>query len=142
MIEDDELCELIPHSGSMCLLQRVLEWDEQRILCESLSHKQRDNPLLRNGCLSSIHALEYGAQAMAVHGGLLARKRGEKLRGGYLAALREVKLRLLDLSQLQGSLLIEAVELMSEGGNLMYSFQVTANGEQLVTGRATVIETR
>jgi len=45
MIERDELCRRIPHSGSMCLLNRVLKWDSKGIVCEAVSHRDKGNPL-------------------------------------------------------------------------------------------------
>ncbi|UCE90426.1 MAG: hypothetical protein JSW10_06340, partial [Pseudomonadota bacterium] len=75
-IERDELCSLIPHAGTMCLLHTVEQWDEVSIVCTAISHHEADNPLCSKGALGAVHALEYGAQAMAVHGGLLAREKG------------------------------------------------------------------
>lgn len=63
---------LIPHQGSMCLLDSVAHWDDVRIHARSGSHARDDNPLRRDGRLRALHLCEYGAQAMAVHGGLLA----------------------------------------------------------------------
>jgi len=142
MLTHGELCALIPHAGSMCLLERVVEWDPVSILCEAQNHRSSQHPLVRRGCLSSLHALEYAAQAMAVHGGLLARQQNRSLRGGYLAALREVVINSGDLLALQGALSIRATQLMAQGGNLIYQFEVSADGGLLVSGRATVIETQ
>ena len=68
-----ELEALIPHAGGMCLLDTVESWDAETIHCRSLSHLRADNPLREKGRLAALHLAEYGAQAMAVHGGLLAR---------------------------------------------------------------------
>ncbi|PYI82543.1 MAG: phosphotransferase, partial [Verrucomicrobia bacterium] len=65
-----EIRTLIPHSGLMCLLDSVIEWDDQSIICISNTHRDPANPLRREGQLSAVHAFEYGAQAAAVHGGL------------------------------------------------------------------------
>jgi len=142
MLSHEELCALIPHAGSMCLLERVVEWDDESILCEAQSHHADHHPLARNGRLSSVYALEYAAQAMAVHGGLLARRDYRSLGGGYLAALREVLITSRDLQMLQGMLLVRAKQLMAQGGNLIYQFEVAADGNILASGRATVIETQ
>src|SRR5205814_1511307 len=43
--EQFEIRSLIPHSGSMCLLERVLEWDDRSIVCASNTHRDPINPL-------------------------------------------------------------------------------------------------
>ena len=63
---------LLPHAGRMRLIDRVVSYDEQTIVCESDSHRAADHPLAEAGVLSIICGLEYGAQAMAIHGALLA----------------------------------------------------------------------
>lgn len=139
MIEHDELCRLIPHSGKMCLLDRVVNWDTTTIECETRSHLLPDNPLRREASLSSVNLVEYGAQAMAVHGGLLAREQGDQLGNGYLAALREVQISQLDISRIADKLHIMAERLISQDGNLIYRFHVTAGDICLIQGRATVV---
>ena len=91
-INKPEIRALIPHSGLMCLLDRVMEWDDRSIVCLSNTHRHPANPLRRDGQLSAVHAFEYGAQAVAVHGGLRARSAGVTAPPGYLAALRDAHL--------------------------------------------------
>ena len=77
----DDIATLIPHSGSMCLLDGVLSWDENTILCRTASHRLPDNPLRSNGRLAGVCGVEYAAQAMALHGGLT---------GGGLTSVRRL----------------------------------------------------
>ena len=51
MIERDDILQLIPHQGGMCLLDRVLSWDEANIHCQSRAHVRADMPLRSNGRL-------------------------------------------------------------------------------------------
>ena len=139
MIEHEELCSLIPHSFDMCLLERVDDWNETKIICFSNSHLLNNNPLRREESLSSVHLIEYAAQAMAVHGGLLDREKGLKMTEGYLAALRDVNINLCDVSQQSSELRIEADQILSQAGNMIYSFSVSTNDTELASGRATVI---
>jgi predicted hotdog family 3-hydroxylacyl-ACP dehydratase len=139
MIKHDELCSLIPHSFDMCLLDRVEFWDSDKIICLSCSHLFQTNPLRREECLSSVHLLEYAAQAMAVHGGLHNREQGLHMTEGYLAALRDVTLNLCELNKLQTELRIEANKVLSQGGNMIYTFTVSTEGIALASGRATVV---
>ena len=69
-IEVGRIRELLPHAGSMCLLERVVECDAKSIRCETRTQVDRANPLRRDGPLSSVCAIEYAAQAMALHGAL------------------------------------------------------------------------
>lgn len=139
MIKHDELCSLIPHSFDMCLLDQVEYWDEDEIICLSNSHLLKTNPLQRDKTLSSVHVLEYAAQAMAVHGGLHDREKGKQMTEGYLAALRDIKLNLCELNQLSNNLRIEAKKILSQGGNMIYNFVVTSSEVELASGRATVV---
>ena len=62
----------IPHKGRMCLLDEVLSWDAAHIRCRSASHTSASNPLRLHGRLGAACGIEYAAQAMAVHGALIA----------------------------------------------------------------------
>lgn len=139
MIAHEELCQLIPHSFDMCLLDRVESWDENTITCFSQSHTLATNPLQRNKTLSSVHVLEYAAQAMAVHGGLHDRAKGNKMTEGYLAALRDVKLDLCNINLIPDELCIHAKKILAQGGNMIYEFTVNANDKNIASGRATVV---
>ena len=140
MIDRQALCELIPHSGSMCLLSGVVSWDDGQIQALAESHLDPNNPLRSEGGLKAVHGIEYAAQAMAVHGGLRAQQAGESGQGGFLAALRDVVLHVERLDDIDGPLAIHAVEQMRAGGSFIYDFSVnTGEGRALLSGRATVM---
>ena len=139
MIEKHELCSLIPHSFDMCLLERVESWNDDQIVCYSNSHLSLTNPLRREKSLSSIHLLEYAAQAMAIHGGLHDRENGLQMTSGYLAALRNVSIHLCELYDIKSELRIEVKKILSQDGNMIYSFSVSSAGTELASGRSTVV---
>ena len=139
LIDKQTLCGLIPHGGLMCLLDGVDFWDDERIRCYSHSHAAPDNPLREGGVLAAVHAVEYGAQAMAVHGGLLARAQGLTLRPGLLAGLREVRLFVDRLDDGAERLQVQATRLMASGGSFLYSFDVHLDQRLAASARATVI---
>ncbi len=124
----------------MCLLDRVLTWNEKTIHCSSLSHTREDNPLLNNKLISSVHAVEYGAQAMAVHGGLLARESGQAIGSGYLVSMRNIKLNCKVLNDMLDEIDIFAAQLINNSGNLVYDFEVKNKQKSLVSGRVTVMQ--
>ena len=53
MIDRATIAHLIPHAGSMCLLDEVLSWDEDTISCRSMQHRGPDNPLRQGGRLGA-----------------------------------------------------------------------------------------
>ena len=134
----DEVARLIPHRGAMVLLDGVFAWDETSIRCWSSRHRAPDNPLRQEGRLGALCAIEFAAQAMALHGGL-AGNVGVGPRAGYIASLREIACRCDRLDEIAGDLEIEARQLMGEAAQVVYSFAVRGDGRELVAGRATVI---
>lgn len=133
---------LIPHRGAMCLLERVLEWDAERIRIATATHRSPQNPLRSHGRLRALHLCEYGAQAMAVHGGLIAQAAGTRARPGLLVSLREVALHCEYVDDLPGELEVEARRLLESAGSWQYAFAVRHAGERLAEGRAAVIARR
>jgi predicted hotdog family 3-hydroxylacyl-ACP dehydratase len=138
-INKPEIRTLIPHSGSMCLLDSVTEWDDRSIVCTSKTHRDRANPLRREGRLSAVHAFEYAAQAAAVHGGLRARLVGVTAPPGYLAALRDARLYVTRLDDVASPLQICAYRLFGEAANTVYECRVSAGDVLLAEGRITII---
>ena len=133
---------LIPHSGLMCLLDEVVQWDDRSITCISNTHRDVANPLRRQGRLSAVHAFEYGAQAAAVHGGLRARAAGTIAPPGYLAALRDGRLHAMRLDYIHLPLQICATRLYGERANTVYEFVLSAATILVAEGRVTIVEAR
>src|SRR5213083_3615886 len=125
-INKAEIRTLIPHSGLMCLLDQVTQWDDRSIKCVANTHRDPANPLRRSGHLAALHAFEYGAQAAAVHGGLHARSVGTTAPPGYLAALRDARLHATRLDDIDGPLEIFASHLFGDGANTVYECRVSS----------------
>jgi predicted hotdog family 3-hydroxylacyl-ACP dehydratase len=138
-INKSEIRTLIPHTGLMCLLDSVIEWDDRSIVCTSDTHRGPANPLRRDGRLSAVHAFEYGAQAAAVHGGLRARSAGESAPLGYLAALRDAHLHAVRLDAIQSPLQIYARRLFGDSVNTVYECRISAGDVLLADGRITIM---
>lgn len=128
----------IPHQGAMCLLDEVLEWDAERIVCRASSHRDPANPLRVAGRLPAACGIEYGAQAMAVHGALLAAD-GAPLAPGILASVRGVELLAERLDAEPGPLRVAAERLSGEDDHILYAFSVAGDAGELVRGRAAVV---
>src|SRR5690606_2945525 len=98
---------LVPHAGSMCLLDRIVRHDANNITCQASSHRQASNPLRHAGMLSAQAGAEYAAQAVAVHGSLREHRAGQP-RGGMIAVLSNIHWHTPRLDTLPDDLLIEA----------------------------------
>jgi predicted hotdog family 3-hydroxylacyl-ACP dehydratase len=122
----------------MCLLDGVLEWDAQRILCRATSHRDPANPLRVAQALPAACGIEYGAQAMAVHGALLD-AHGAPLGRGFLASVRAVRLRAARLDDVEGPLQVSAERLGGEDDHVLYAFSIAGDGGELLSGRAAVV---
>ncbi len=138
MLTRHQIEALIPHAGAMSLLDRVDAWDDQMIRCRAISHRDTANPLSVAGTLGAACAVEYAAQAMAVHGGLTGVDGGApKL--GYLATVRSLVCHVRRLDDLPDDLLIEANRLTGEDSRVLYQFSVSSAGRLVVEGRAAVV---
>ena len=137
-MDKNAIAAVIPHSGSMCLLDGVLEYDAQHIRCISSSHRTPDNPMRSNNALSALCGIEYAAQAMAVHG-VVGGQIQRQPRTGYLVSLRDVSCKVMRLDTLQDNLVINAEKLMGDDARVMYQFSIQAAQTEIMSGRATVI---
>jgi predicted hotdog family 3-hydroxylacyl-ACP dehydratase len=124
MLDRTAIAARIPHAGRMCLLDRVLHWDERGIRCTAVSHRDKDNPLLEAGRLPVWAGIEYAAQAAAVHGALVRPQ--ATLRNGVLAAMRNVNACCERLDSIEGELMFEATLLHSDPAGGIYSFEAHA----------------
>jgi len=135
----EALCALLPHAGRMCLIDELIEWDAERIVCRTRSHLATDNPLRGIAGIDAVHAIEYGAQAIGLHGGLLAQAAGAPSRGGMLVSVRDVALHRERLDDTSAPLIIEAGRLLADDRNLLYAFSLKLDQEPVASGRAAII---
>lgn len=165
VIDDSRIRELIPHAGTMCLLDHVVRFDDTSICCETRSHLDPRNPLRYKGRLSSLCAIEYAAQAMALHGGLKSGAlksgaletsaprpgafeasdvRGQpspptQARHGFLASIRDTRIRRPYMDDLNCPLTVNAVLEFDDVARVIYAFSVVAGNTPLIDGRAAVV---
>lgn len=131
-----EISALLPHGGDMVLIDRVEGWSEDDIVCSTNRHRSRQNPLRHSDSLPAFAALEYGAQAMALHGALSS---GGVVRPGLLASVRDMRLFTDRLDDVSGVLWIQAVLLRRDPRAAVYTFHVGSADEVLVSGRVGVV---
>ena len=130
------IARLIPHKDAMCLLERVEGWTATTIRCRAVSHRDPDNPLRRAGRLHPLCGIEYGLQAMALHGALVDGQTPQRI--GYLSSLRSFRIAGDDLSAVATPLRVEAELLLRESRGFIYSFSV-AGDREFVAGQASIM---
>ena len=134
-----EIAGLIPHAGRMCLLARVDAWDAKHIRCAAAGHTDPEHPLRSASGLLASAAIEYAAQAAAVHGALNAREAGGTAAPGFLASARGVRLHRLRLDDLAGELVIDTEHVAGDARQLLYAFTVRHAGATVAEGRLAVV---
>ena len=129
----------IPHHGAMCLLDRLDSWSAGEIRCSSAQHASPDNPLRSASGLLAPAAIEFAAQAMALHGSLVAPP-GTAPSPGYIASVRNVRFHALRLDTVAGELAVHATRIAGGANEVMYAFSVgDAAGAVFAEGRAAVV---
>ena len=128
-----QIAALIPHGDSMCLLDEVVAWDDSQIHCRSIQFASSANPLFENEQLNCVLLLEYGAQAAAVHAGLLQSRLGEA-RPAYIGAVKDVEL-LAAIADNSCALDLHAQCLLSSSQGAIYELVAQQAGNTLLRGR-------
>ncbi len=150
------IAHLIPHAGSMLLLDQILDWDDGQLRARTASHLSADNPLRDAAGLHAACGIEYAAQAMALHGALRAAAPSAR---GMLASVRDVRIFAPRLDRCGETLEVETRLLSGDTRLAMYVFAIygfandgspsdsfaservdsQAAAHTILTGRATVL---
>jgi predicted hotdog family 3-hydroxylacyl-ACP dehydratase len=86
LVDYSDVAGLIPHSGQMVLLDRVLEFDEAGLTAELVV---RDDGLFGDGnAIPAWAGIEYMAQAVGAYVGIKSKLAGEPIKLGYLLGTR------------------------------------------------------
>jgi predicted hotdog family 3-hydroxylacyl-ACP dehydratase len=129
----------LPHAGRMCLLDCVEHWTCALIHCTATSHHDADHPLRTASGLLAPCAIEYAAQAIALHAALC----GPAVAApppGMLASVRDVRFAAPRLDRVPGPLHVRAERLGADTRVLQYRFVVADEaGAIFAKGRATIV---
>jgi predicted hotdog family 3-hydroxylacyl-ACP dehydratase len=133
----------IPHQGRMCLLDEVIAWNALHIRCSTGTHRALDNPLRSHDRLGIACGIEYAAQAMALHGALAGAApgaaAGAAARVGLLAGVRDVRLHVSRLDDIESDLFCEVTHVAGDNLTALYEFALSDKDNSLLTGRASVV---
>jgi len=86
MAQLPDIHTLVPHSGAMSLLTRLLSADAENLCAEVVI--TRDSMFCVDGAVGAWVGVEYMAQAVAAHAGFVAGLRGERPKVGFLLGTR------------------------------------------------------
>lgn len=134
--------ENIPHKLNMCLLDNVLSFSENMLVCDTRTHQMSNHPLaVENGVLGAMTGIEYAAQAMAIHGVLVREAEGNpiKPKKGYLVSVRDVVSHIERLDAVQSTIRVSVTKIAGDIRMLIYDFELSEQGNLIISGRASVI---
>jgi predicted hotdog family 3-hydroxylacyl-ACP dehydratase len=109
-----EVSGLVPHSGKMVLLDKIISCDNNSLSAELVV---RDDGLLGNDkTVPAWVGIEYMAQAVAAYAGVMAKRAGEPIKLGFLLGTRRYNSNVAEFNV--GSTLTVRVEKILQDGNL------------------------
>ncbi len=138
MYQGQAIDTLLPHAGSMRLLDSVLQVTESGITCQSRSHRRPGNPLAQGGRLGCAALVEYAAQAAAIHASLSGAGIGDQ-RVALIGAVKSLQLHCRDIARDCEQLQINARAVLQSEDGAIYEFSVEADGQMLATGRLVLL---
>jgi len=132
------IIELVPHRPPMLLLDRVLSYDGECVVCETVLGHQ--SPFAERGEVPAVVGIEYMAQTIAAGAGLSAREKGAAAgKMGFLLGCRSLSMA-VDSFQVGDRLTIEARRTWGEKELGSFACKVQRDGQVLVEGALTVYQ--
>ena len=128
--------ELVPHSGAMVLLDRVLSADAENLCAEVAIHAGSVLYDAASAGVGSWVGIEYMAQAIAAHAGYLARLAGAPVKIGFLLGARRYEAQLPLF--VDGSVLQVHVQQALQGENGLGAFECRIEMAGAVLAQATI----
>lgn len=146
-LDEAAIRKLLPHQGDMCLIDGLSQWSPDQAICQSSAHLRPSHPLSDEDRLGSATLIEVAAQAMALHGALLAGAGANDPnqtstapdKHGVLAGVRKVTLDGANIATVSSPLSIKVMLTSGDANTALYEFAVSAGDLSLATGRATVL---
>ncbi|MCX7293730.1 hotdog family protein [Janthinobacterium sp.] len=128
--------ELVPHSGAMVLLDRVLSADAENLCAEVAIHVGSVFYDAPSAGVGSWVGIEYMAQAIAAHAGYRARLAGAPVKIGFLLGARRYEAQLPLFAV--GSVLQVHVQQALQGENGLGAFECRIEMAGAVLAQATI----
>jgi len=130
--------QVIPHRGAMRLIDRLLDWDGQRVAVELTVPV--DGPFHEPAGVPAWVGIEYMAQTVAAWAGARAMRAGGRPRIGFLIGSRRYEARCASFRG-GSTLRVEArCELMADNGLGMFDCRIFLEGVEVASARLSVFE--
>ena len=119
------ISDLLPHDGNMVLLDRVLEYDQESLVAEVVV---RDDGLFGDGqTIPAWIGIEYMAQTVAAHGGMMCHLAGKPINLGFLLGTRRYTSNISDF--IVGTrLTVKVHRLIEDQGLGVFVCQISGDG--------------
>lgn len=129
---------VLPHRGTMRLIDRLVAWDDDSVAVEV--RVPEEGPFSHGEGVPAWVGVEYMAQAIAAWAGCRARASGREPSIGFLLGTRRYDSRATWFPA--GALLrVEATrELLGDNGLGMFRCRILGDGEELATANVSVFE--
>ncbi|NVM77860.1 putative hotdog family 3-hydroxylacyl-ACP dehydratase [Duganella sp. SG902] len=114
-----DIRKLVPHSGQMVLLDRVISADADNLCAEVRIHE--GSVFAGETGVGAWAGIEYMAQAVAAHAGWVALQRGEEVKVGFLLGSRKYEASVAEFTL--GSVLRVHVLRVLQGDNGLGAFE-------------------
>lgn len=138
MLDTAELYHSLPHGDDMRLLDRVVHFDADSIRCMANSHRDRENPMRIDNSLPILCGLEYAAQALALHGVLVASRSPDIVLNRdqiFIVMVKGVSCRVDRLDVYDAELQVNGRIVFRQNAAAVYDFSLEADGDILIEGQ-------
>ena len=129
---DVDVAELLPHDGNMVLLDKVIEFDQESMVCEVVV---RDDGLFgdSSGEVKTVPAwlgIEYMAQTVAALDGMMCKLAGKPINLGFLLGTRRYICNIDTLTS--GTILrVKVKRLMEDQGLAVFECEISGDGIEM-----------
>lgn len=122
---DIDVAELLPHDGKMVLLDKVLEYDQESLVAIAVV---RDDGLFGDGqTVPAWLGIEYMAQTVAAHGGMMCMLADKPIQLGFLLGTRRYHCNVHTLT-VGDELIVTVKRLVEDQGLGVFDCQITGAG--------------
>jgi len=122
---DIDVAELLPHDGNMVLLDRVVAYDQESLVAEVMVH---DDGLFGDGkTIPAWIGIEYMAQTVAAHGGMMCHLAGKPIQLGFLLGTRRYTSNISDFT-VGTQLIVKVNRLVEDQGMGVFDCQISGDG--------------